>query len=91
MIYVTNMSIQDSESKFNEDELWAIRKEFDKLSKDNIIGKRKLIEFFRIMEISDTYLTNQLFTVIKNSSRLNNPIDYQKFISFIAIISKGTK
>ena len=64
---MTNLSIQESEGKFSTEELNAIRKEFDKLSKDNIIGKRKLIEFFRIMEISDTYLTNQLFAVIKNS------------------------
>jgi hypothetical protein len=28
--------------------------------------------------------------VIRNSQRLNYPIDYQKFISFIAILVKGT-
>ena len=41
------------------------------------------------MEISDTYLANQFFAVIKNSHRLNQPIDYQKFITFVSIISKG--
>lgn len=61
------MSIQESETKFTGAELAAIRKEYDKMSKDDIIGKRKLIEFFRIMDINDTYLSNQLFTVIKNS------------------------
>ena len=55
------------------------------------MGKRKLIEYFRILDISDSYLTSQLFTVIKNSQRLNQPIDYQKFICFIAIISKGSR
>ena len=64
---MTNMSIQDAEMKFTPDELATIQKEYEKISKDDIIGKRKLIEFFRIMEISDSYLTNQLFTVIKNS------------------------
>ena len=43
------------------------------------------------MEVSDTYLTNELFNVIKNSQRLNSPIDYQKFISFIAILTKGSR
>lgn len=28
--------------------------------------------------------------MIRNSQRLNYPIDYQKFISFIAILVKGT-
>lgn len=43
------------------------------------------------MEINDTYLTNELFYMIKNSSQLNSPVDYSKFINFVAIISKGTK
>ena len=30
-------------------------------------GKRKLIEFFRITELTDTYLSNELFNVIRNS------------------------
>lgn len=34
-------------------------------------------------------MNQQLFNVIKNSQRLNYPIDYQKFISFIAILVKG--
>lgn len=50
-----------------------------------------MIEYFRLMEISDTYLSNEFFNVIKNSQRLNSPIDYQKFISFTAILVKGTR
>ena len=50
-----------------------------------------MIEFFKITEISDTYLSNELFNIIKNSNRLNLPIDYQKFISFIAILVKGSR
>ena len=76
IIYITNMSIQEAESRFTKVELAQIKKEFDKNSKDQIIGKRKLIEFFRITELTDTYLSNELFNVIKNSQRLNYPIDY---------------
>ena len=43
------------------------------------------------MEISDTYLTNELFFMIKNSSSLNSPVDYNKFINFVSIIAKGSK
>jgi Ca2+-binding EF-hand superfamily protein len=43
------------------------------------------------MEINDTYLTNELFYMIKNSTQLNSPIDYNKFINFISIIAKGSK
>ena len=30
-----------------------------------------------------------MFTVMKNSDRLNQPIDYSKFIIFVAILAKG--
>jgi len=56
-----------------------------------VIGKRKLLEYFRLMEINDTYLTNELFFMIKNSSSFNSPVDYNKFINFVSIIAKGTK
>ena len=42
------------------------------------------------MEISDTYLSNELFNLVKNSKKLNQPIDYQKFVCFISIITKGS-
>ena len=43
------------------------------------------------MEISDTYLSNELFNIIKNSNKLNMPIGYQKFIGFIAVLVKGSR
>jgi hypothetical protein len=85
------MSMQEAESRFSQTEVAHIKREFEKNSKDQIIGKRKLIEFFKITEISDTYLSNELFNIIKNSNKLNLPIDYQKFISFIAILVKGSR
>ena len=65
---VLNKPTAIAESMFSADELGRIKKEFEKLSKDQIIGKRKLLEYFRLMEINDTYLTNELFYIIKNSS-----------------------
>ena len=49
------------------------------------------MEYFCIAEISETYLSNEIFTIIKNSSKLNLPIDYQKFLGFIAVLVKGSK
>jgi Ca2+-binding EF-hand superfamily protein len=86
-----NQPIATAESRFTQEELSRIKKEFDKLSKDQVIGKRKLLEYFRLMEINDTYLTNELFFMIKNSSTLNSPVDYKKFINFVSIIAKGTR
>ena len=43
------------------------------------------------MEINDTYLTNELFFMIKNSSTLNSPVDYKKFINFVSVIAKGSR
>ena len=71
------------------EELSKIKKEFERLSKDNVIGKRKLLEYFKLLEIQDTYLANEVFFMIKNSSQLNSPIDYSKFINFVSIVAKG--
>ena len=73
------------------EELSKIKKEFERLSKDNVIGKRKLLEYFKLLEIQDTYLANEVFFMIKNSSQLNSPIDYSKFINFVSIVSKGSE
>jgi len=86
-----NQPVANAESRFTQEELNKIKKEFDKLSKDQVIGKRKLLEYFRLMEINDTYLTNELFFMIKNSSTLNSPVDYKKFINFVSIIAKGSR
>jgi Ca2+-binding EF-hand superfamily protein len=80
-----------AESRFTPDELNKIQKEFQRLSKDNVIGKRKLLEYFRLSEIQDTYLSNEVFFMIKNSSLLNSPIDYSKFINFVSTVAKGTR
>lgn len=86
-----NQPTATAETRFTTEELSKIKKEFDKLSKDQVIGKRKLLEYFRLMEIGDTYLTNELFFMIKNSSALNSPVDYNKFINFVSVIAKGSR
>jgi Ca2+-binding EF-hand superfamily protein len=63
-----------------------VTKEFDRLSKDKVIGKRKLFEYFRMMELEETYLASEIFEMIKNST-----IYADKFLNFVAIISKGTE
>ena len=85
------LSVQEAEQRFSVEELSKIKKEFERLSKDNVIGKRKLLEYFKLLEIQDTYLANEVFFMIKNSSQLNSPIDYSKFINFVSIVSKGNE
>ena len=45
------MSVQEAEMKFTVEELSKIKKEFERLSRDNVIGKRKLLEYFKLLEI----------------------------------------
>ena len=85
-----SLGVEVAEARFTNEELSKISKEFERLSKDNVIGKRKLLEYFRLMEIQDTYLSNEIFFMIKNSSKLNSPIDYTKFINFVSIVAKGS-
>ena len=85
-----SLSVKEAEARFQTEELSKIGKEFERLSKDNVIGKRKLLEYFRLIEIQDTYLANEIFFMIKNSSKLNSPIDYTKFINFVSIVAKGS-
>jgi len=44
-----------------------------------------------MIEIQDTYLSDEVFFMIKNSSAANTPIDYGKFINFVSIVAKGTR
>ena len=44
-----------------------------------------------MMELQDTYIANEVFLMIKNSSLANSPIDFDKFLNFVSIVSKGTK
>jgi hypothetical protein len=43
-----------------------------------------------MMEIQDTYLADEVFMMIKNSSLANTPVDKEKFLNFVSIISHGT-
>ena len=81
----------NAEARFSKEELIKIQKEFERLSKDDVIGKRKLLEYFRIIEIQDTYLSDEVFFMIKNSHQANSPIDYVKFIHFVSIVAKGDR
>ncbi len=56
-----------------------------------MIGKRKLLEYFRLTDVSETYLSNEIFFMIKNSSVINSPIDYSKFITFVSTVAKGSR
>lgn len=89
--YRLKLNREQAESRFTQEELTKIQVEFERLSKDNVIGKRKLLEYFRLVEINETYMANEVFFTIKNSTVINTPIDYSKFILFVAIISKGSR
>jgi len=86
-----SISKEAAEARFTKEELAKIQKEFERLSKDNVIGKRKLLEYFRLTDVSETYLSNEIFFMIKNSSVINSPIDYNKFITFVSTIAKGNR
>ena len=45
------MTIDEAEHKFSPEDLAKIKKEFERLSKDNVIGKRKLLEYFKLLDI----------------------------------------
>lgn len=86
-----SISKEAAEARFTKEELAKIQKEFERLSKDNVIGKRKLLEYFRLTDVSETYLSNEIFFMIKNSSVINSPIDYSKFITFVSTVAKGNR
>jgi hypothetical protein len=71
--------------------LIQIKLDFEEKSKNDIIGKRKLYEYLNLKELHNSYLEKELYQIIKNSGKLNLPIDYQKFISFMAILHHGTR
>jgi len=86
-----NLSINVAEARFSKEELHIIRKDFDRLSKNQVIGKRKLLEYFKVGEIENTPLAATIFAMIKNDNQEKVLIDWQKFINIIAILSKGAR
>jgi hypothetical protein len=77
-------------SRLNQEERDRIQKEFDRLAKGKVISKRKVLEYFRCKELQETYLSNEIFTALEQSSMSGNQIDIEKFMNFSAIFAKGT-
>ena len=75
----------------SSDEIERVKDEFIRLGKDNVIGKKKLFEYFRMSEMQGTQIANELFQMIKNSSLITRPINFEMFLNFISIVNKGTK
>jgi len=59
------------------------------------MAKRKLLDYFGLMELDNTKFANRFFNVIKRSNakiRDFSPyLNYAKFISSISILTKGEK
>jgi Ca2+-binding EF-hand superfamily protein len=43
-----------------------------------------------MMELQDTYLANEIFEMIKIGGT-HSPINFEKFLNFVSIISKGSR
>jgi hypothetical protein len=59
------------------------------------MAKRKLLDYFGLMEIDNTKFANRFFNVIKKSNKrirdFSPYLNYAKFISSIQCLTKGDK
>ncbi len=79
--------------RLNEEELELIDTEFNKLARNQVIGKRKILQYFSIQELEGSVLSTAFLFLIKQKKEEggNNFIDWPKFLNFVVVLSKGTK
>ena len=77
----------------SEKELELIKGEFDKLARNQVIGKRKILQYFGVQELENTVLSTALLLLIKQKKEDsgNNFIDWPKFLTFVVILAKGSR
>ncbi len=64
--------------------------EFEMQSKDNKMGKKKLLEYFGLIELDNYKLGNHFFQCVKStlSRKKTGPyLDYSKFIKTLSMLS----
>lgn len=77
----------------SEKELELINAEFGKLARNQVIGKRKILQYFGLLELENTVLSTALLLLIKQKREdsENNFIDWPKFLSFVVTLAKGSR
>jgi Ca2+-binding EF-hand superfamily protein len=82
----------DISERLSEQEIQFVKKNYDKLSINEVIGKNKLLEYFNLLDFKDTPLASGMLYLLKNTNDSQNGlVTWDKFISFVTILSKGTK
>lgn len=76
---------------FKQAELETITQNFEYYSKDNIMGRQKLLQYFNMEQLEDTGLGNQFFQCAKNTfsqKQTGSFLDYSKFLKTISMLGK---
>eukprot|EP00826_Nyctotherus_ovalis_P019851 TRINITY_DN1616_c0_g5_i1.p1 TRINITY_DN1616_c0_g5~~TRINITY_DN1616_c0_g5_i1.p1 ORF type:complete len:305 (-),score=90.84 TRINITY_DN1616_c0_g5_i1:138-992(-) len=77
----------------SDKELELINAEFGKLARNQVIGKRKILQYFGLQELENTVLSTALLLLVKQKKEdsENNFIDWPKFLRFVVVLAKGTR
>ena len=86
-------SFAEYKKRLTEEELELIDTEFNKMARNQVIGKRKILQYFNIQELEGTVLSTAFLFLMKqkNEESGNNFVDWPKFLSFVVTLSRGTK
>jgi len=81
------------QKRLTEEELELIETEFSKLARNQVIGKRKILQYFGLQDLEGSVISTALLFLMKQKKEEsgNNFIDWPKFLNFVVILSKGTK
>ncbi len=55
-----------------------------------MIGRKKLLEYFGMLELDGTQLGMEIFSLMKNNNTGRKFINWERFIIFVSIIAKGS-
>jgi hypothetical protein len=93
MSNVSSPNGSDYVKRLKEEELEIIDTEFNKLARNQVIGKRKILQYFDLQELEGSVLSTAFLFLMKQQKEEggNSFVDWPKFLSFVVTLSRGTK
>ena len=78
-------------SYLTPDEMELIETEFHRLSRNQLIGRNKLLQYFALGDIQETVMATAFLNSLKHTGGDRRFIDWPTFLNFVIILAKGSR
>ena len=83
--------LRGKSTRLSKDEMQMIEGEFNHLSRNQLIGRNKLLQYFNLEDISETPMATAFLNTLKHTGGDRRFIDWPTFLNFVIILGKGSK